>query len=169
MSGTDSTCNENTYAKLYQKFSEGLWRFAFLKCGDRAEADDLVQEAFIKLWDNCIKVPPEKAKSFLFTVTNNKFLNMIAHRKIVLDHAALAPRRIENESPEDVLRQKEFHQKLQQAIADLSEAQRTAFLLNRIEGKKYHEIAEMLDISVKAVEKRMSSALQKLRAEIGDV
>jgi RNA polymerase sigma-70 factor (ECF subfamily) len=94
---------------------------------------------------------------------------MVAHRKIVLDHAALAPRRIENESPEDVLRQKEFHQKLQQAIADLSEAQRTAFLLNRIEGKKYHEIAEMLDISVKAVEKRMSSALQKLRAEIGDV
>ena len=94
---------------------------------------------------------------------------MAAHRKVVLEHAALAPRKVDNDSPEDLLRQKEFYQKLQQAIANLSEAQRTAFLLNRIEGKKYHEIAEMLDISIKAVEKRMSGALRQLRSEIGDI
>lgn len=165
----DSTCNEFTFSKLHASLSERLWRFAFIKCGNKAQADDLVQDAFIKLWDNCAKVAPEKAKSFLFTVTNNKFLNMAAHRKVVLEHAALAPRKVDNDSPEDLLRQKEFYKKLQQAIASLSETQRTAFLLNRIEGKKYHEIAEMLDISIKAVEKRMSSALKKLRSEIGDI
>jgi RNA polymerase sigma-70 factor (ECF subfamily) len=53
--------------------------------------------------------------------------------------------------------------KLHNAIENLSEAQRTAFLLNRIDGKKYAEIADMLGISVKAVEKRISGALVALR------
>jgi RNA polymerase sigma-70 factor (ECF subfamily) len=48
----------------------------------------------------------------------------------------------------------------------LTEAQRTAFLLHRIEGKKYQEIADMLGISVKAVEKRIHGALVTLREEI---
>jgi len=165
----NNSCNEETFSKLYTQLSERLWRFAFIKCGNEPQSDDLVQEAFIKLWDNCEKVPPEKAKSYLFTVANNKFLNTVAHNKVVLQHAALSPRKVDNDSPEDLLRQKEFYQKLQQALSNLSEAQRTAFLLNRIEGKKYHEIADILDISIKAVEKRISGALKKLRAEIGNI
>ena len=51
----------------------------------------------------------------------------------------------------------------QSAISDLPEGQREVFLLNRIDKKTYKEIAEMLDISVKAVEKRMNLALQDLR------
>ncbi|MAO07183.1 MAG: hypothetical protein CL596_00560 [Alteromonas sp.] len=64
------------------------------------------------------------------------------------------------------MEEKQFKEKLQTAIADLTEAQRTAFLMNRIEGKKYVEIAEILGISVKAVEKRMSQALASLRSKI---
>ncbi|VAV85327.1 RNA polymerase sigma factor RpoE, partial [hydrothermal vent metagenome] len=60
----------------------------------------------------------------------------------------------------------EYMKKLQNAIANLTEAQRTAFLLNRIEGKKHREIAELLDISTKAVEKRIYGALKKLREDI---
>ncbi len=56
--------------------------------------------------------------------------------------------------------------KLQTAISNLSEAQRTAFLMNRIDGLKYTEIAEALGISVKAVEKRIHKALVSLRKEI---
>ena len=63
----------------------------------------------------------------------------------------------------------QFHEKLKNALENLTEAQRTAFLLNRIEGKKYAEIAEMLNISVKSVEKRMSQALATLRKEIGNI
>jgi RNA polymerase sigma-70 factor (ECF subfamily) len=63
----------------------------------------------------------------------------------------------------------EFKIKLENSIASLSEAQRTAFLLNRIEGMKYVEIAEHLQISVKAVEKRIHHALLVLREEIGNI
>ena len=127
----------------------------------------MTQEAFIKLWENCADVPPEKAKSFLYTVANNASLNQIAHQKVVLNYTknnTLNDRT--NVNPEYIFEEEQFKVKLETAIANLTEGQRTAFLLNRIEGKKYAEIAEMLDISVKAVEKRIHGALVSLRANI---
>ena len=74
-----------------------------------------------------------------------------------------------NESPEYILEEEEFKKKLQNTISLLSDAQREVFLLNRIEGKKYREIAELLDVSQKAVEKRMSGALKILREHIENI
>jgi len=54
-------------------------------------------------------------------------------------------------------------------LANLPSKQREVFLLNRIDKKKYAEIAEMLGISVKAVEKRMQKALIIIRKEIGNI
>lgn len=162
----NSTCNETIFTQIYQEWEKSIWNFAFFKCGNAAQADDLTQNAFIKLWKNCAKVPQQKAKSFLYTVTNNAFLNEVAHQKVVLKHAQLQPTKVDHEHPQFVLEEKQYLKKVQDAIANLTEAQRTAFLMNRIDGKKYREIAEILNISVKAVEKRMSQALASLRKEI---
>jgi RNA polymerase sigma-70 factor (ECF subfamily) len=169
MEEPENVCNEKTFNRLYESYGKPVWRFIYYKCGDPAQADDLVQDAFIKLWQNCAKVTKEKAKSFLYTVCNNAFLNEVAHKKVVLKHAKRQPDKTNYQSPEFVMEENEFHEKLKKSIENLTEAQRTAFLLNRIEGKKYAEIAEMLNISVKAVEKRMSQALAVLRKEIGNV
>ncbi|MDC7999542.1 sigma-70 family RNA polymerase sigma factor [Aequorivita todarodis] len=169
MKEPENVCNENTFNRLYEAHGKTVWRFIYFKCGDTAQADDLVQEAFIKLWQNCAKVTKEKAKSFLYTVCNNAFLNEVAHKKVVLKHAKKQPAKTNFQSPEFLMEEAQFHEKLKNSIENLTEAQRTAFLLNRIEGKKYAEIAEMLNISVKAVEKRMSQALATLRKEIGNV
>ncbi|NND88111.1 MAG: sigma-70 family RNA polymerase sigma factor [Flavobacteriaceae bacterium] len=160
------TCDEAVFTRIYKELEQSLWSFAYFKSGDPAHADDLTQNAFIKLWQNCLKVPPEKAKSFLFTVANNTFLNQVTHQKVVLKHAKLEIRKVEHEHPEFKLEEKQFLQQVQAALADLTEGQRTAFLMNRVEGKTYREIAEVLEISVKAVEKRMSLALASLRKEI---
>ena len=154
---------------MYNTHSESLHNFMYYKCGDRDQAEDFVQEAYIKLWDNCAKVLIEKAKSFLFTVSNNLFLNNIAHKKVVLRHQQEGAKHHTNEDPEFIMEEKEFSIKLEKAISDLPEKQRVVFLLNRIDKKKYREIAEMLEISVKAVEKRMSLALKTLRENIGDI
>lgn len=169
MNPTENICQESTFNKVYNDHNREIWRFIYYKCGDQAQADDLVQDAFIKLWQNCAKVSLQKAKSFLYTITNNAFLNEIAHKKVILKHAKQQPDRVNSQSPQYLLEEKEFHKKLQEAIGNLTEGQRTAFLLNRIEGKKYVEIAELLSISVKAVEKRMSQALATLRKEIGNI
>ena len=144
-----------------------LRNYLFYKYGNEEQAEDATQEAFIKLWENCEKVPMDKAKAFLYTVANNTTLNKIAHQKVVLEYAKGSNLKNSTpESPEFVMEEQEFKQKLQAAIAKLGEAQRTAFLMNRIDGKKYHEIAEILGISVKAVEKRIHIALTELRKEI---
>ena len=93
----------------------------------------------------------------------------MAHKKVVLKYRIQRARSVNKESPHFLLEEKEYMDKLTRAIDNLSEGQRVAFLMNRVEGKKYREIAEILEISVKAVEKRMSLALMALRKEIEEL
>ena len=144
--------------------------FAYYKSGDKNTSLDLAQEAFIKIWENCAKIDFSKAKSYLFTVVNNLFLNKVKHEKVVFQYAKSSPYLdVDNQSPDYLLEEEEFKDKLKRAIADLTESEREVFLMNRIDGKKYREMAEILEISQKAVEKRMSSALKKLRNKIDGI
>lgn len=162
-------CNEQLFSKLYEQLSKDLNDFIFYKYGAQFNPEDKVHEAFIKLWNNCKSVAPEKARSFLFTVINNITLNEIKHNKVVLKFQSSKPKAYTNETPQFIMEEQEYLQKYQNALAKLSEGQRIAFLLNRIEGKRHKEIAEMLNISRKAVEKRIYTALEKLRQEIDGI
>ena len=164
-----NSCDEQIFSMLFKKHSENLHNFLYYKFGEQLNPKDKVQDAFIKLWDNCKKVPPEKAKSFLFTTANNLMLNAVAHQKVVLKHQKQPHKSSTNESPEFVLEEKQYNDRLQNALENLSEAQRIAFMMNRVEGKRFKEIAELLGISVKAVEKRIYGALKKLREEIKEL
>ncbi len=165
-----SVCEQKNFEEIFNKHSQTLRNFIYYKCGDTQQAEDIVQESYIKLWDNCAKVMFEKAKSFLYTVASNRFLNEVAHKKVVLEHQRRSPSPDRtNETPQFILEEEEFHQKLKKVIADLPEKQREVFLLSRIDKKKYAEIAEIVGVSVKAVEKRMSKALLTLKEQIGKV
>ena len=156
-------CNETIYQETYFEHSEYLRNFLFYKSGNLGLSEDLVQEAFVKLWENCAKVSIEKAKSYLFTVANNLFLNSVSRQKVKLKFESFADTNKFENDPQFILEEKEFKVKLEKAIAALPETQRIVFLMNRIDKKKYREIAEELDLSVKAVEKRMHLALTELR------
>ncbi|MEO5776103.1 MAG: sigma-70 family RNA polymerase sigma factor [Flavobacterium sp.] len=164
---SNGICEELIFSSFFKANVKSLRNYLYFKFGNEEKANDVTQDSFIKLWENCKKVPLEKAKSYLYTIANNNSLNEIAHQKVVLKYVqSNTGNDRTNLNPEYLLEEKQFKQKLEKAIAKLTEAQRTAFLLNRIEGKKYHEIAIMLDISVKAVEKRIHGALVSLRTEI---
>ncbi len=165
----ENICDETLFSSLFSRLSTDLHNFLYYKFGEKFNPQDKVQEAFIKLWENCAKVKPSKAKSYVYTVANNLMLNAVAHEKVKLKYQKIKPKSYTNEDPEFVMREEEYMKKLQKAIGNLTEAQRTAFLLNRIEGKKHKEIAEMLGISTKAVEKRIYSALSKLREDIKEI
>lgn len=168
-SSHDSVCQEKLFNKLFKTLSKDLHDFLYYKYGKENNPKDLVQEAFIKLWKNCHKVAPEKARSFLFTVANNQMLNELSKKKTVLNYQKEKPKEHTIESPQYILEENEYMIKLQDAIENLSEAQRAAFLLNRIEGKKHKEIAEMLGISRKAVEKRIYTALEQIQKQVGKI
>ena len=162
----DNICEEHMFSTIFSKYSKDLHNFLYYKFGEHFNPQDKVQEAFIKLWENCAKVSPLKAKSYVFTIGNNLMLNEAAHQKVVLKYRQHKPKTSTNENPEFLMEGNQYMEKLQQAISNLTEAQRTAFLMNRIEGKKHKEIAALLNISTKAVEKRIYGALKKLREEI---
>lgn len=165
----ENICEEYLFSSIFNKHSKNLHDFLYYKFGELLNPKDKVQEAFIKLWQNCSKIPPNKAKSFLFTTANNLMLNEAAHQKVVLKHQQTKPKMYTNENPEFLMQETEYLDKLQKALANLTEAQRVAFMMNRVEGKRFKEIAEILEISTKAVEKRIYGALEKLRKDIKEL
>lgn len=161
-----SICQESIFSGFFKSHVKALRNYLYYKFGNEDQAEDVTQEAFIKLWQNCADVPIEKAKSYVYTIANNASLNVIAHQKVVLKFAKSSPQKeLTNENPEFILEENQFKSKLLTAIEKLNETQRVAFLMHRIDGKKYAEIAEALGISVKAVEKRIHLALIELRKE----
>jgi RNA polymerase sigma-70 factor (ECF subfamily) len=169
MNKEENICNQHTFLTVYNTYAKDLRRFLFFKTQDVESAEDLLQESFIKLWDSCKKVDYNKVKSYLFTIANNMFLNEVKHLKIVHDYKSTNEQKATNESPEYVMIGKEFLEKLNHSIESLPSIQQEVFLLSRIEKKKYKEISIQLNISVKAVEKRMHNALVNLRKTIGNI
>ena len=139
----------------------------YYKLGDTQAAEDIAQEAFIKLWEKSSTVRMTTVKTFLFTIGSNLAINQMKHKQVRFNFANRQVSMVEKETPEFLLEQKEFKARLEEVIGMMPEGSREVFLMNRLEEKKYAEIAELLEISVKAVEKRMSKALQVLRDELG--
>ncbi|PQJ14465.1 RNA polymerase sigma factor [Aureicoccus marinus] len=162
----DHVCEEQVYSQLFETHSKTIYNYIYYKFGNSEKAHDTVQEAFVRLWENCAKVQPEKARSFLYTVANNLYLNTLKAEKVRLKYADRHQKSMTHESPEYLMEHNQFQEKLKNALNALPENQRATFLLNRIDGKKYAEIAEMEGVSVKAIEKRMHLALKTLREQI---
>lgn len=164
----DNVCDEQVYSEVFRTHSKTIFNYIYYKFGNEEKAHDAVQEAFIKLWENCAKVAPEKAKAFVYKVANNRYLNVIKAEKVRLKYKD-PEATVNKEDPEFLMEEQEFKRKLEAALDALPENQRTTFLLNRIDGKKYREIAEIEGVSVKAIEKRMHLALKSLREEIDGI
>lgn len=159
-------CKPKIFKFIFKTYAKELKRFLYFKFNDLETAEDVMQDTFIKLWKNCGKVSYEKVKSYLFTVGNNLFINIKKHEQVIRKNRHRYVKNTTNESPEFLLIEKEFLTKIENAIANLTPKQREVFLLSRVEKKKYKEISVLLDISVKAVEKRMHNALIKMRKVI---
>ena len=164
----DTVCDEQVFSSIFKANSKTVFNYIYYKFGNEEKSYDAVQEAFVKLWENCAKVAPEKAKSYVYTVANNLYLNVIKAEKVRLKYADKTLKTT-HETPEYLMEESEFKTKLDKALNDLPENQRITFLLNRIDGKKYKEIAEMEGVSVKAIEKRMHLALKTLREKIDGI
>ncbi|GHE42038.1 RNA polymerase sigma factor [Sphingobacterium griseoflavum] len=162
-----SICKKEIFAAFFHKQVKALRNFLFYRYGNQDQANDMAQEAFVALWQNCHRVPYNGAQAYLYKVANNKTLKIKAHEKVVLTYQQRKGYNEENhESPQFLLEEKQFKEQLLQAIARLKETQRVAFLMHRIDKMKYAEIAEALGISVKAVEKRIHLAMLALKDQL---
>ncbi|PQJ76040.1 RNA polymerase sigma factor [Polaribacter gangjinensis] len=159
-------CNTIIFEEVFRKYGKDVKRFIFFKTKDTDLTEDIVQDAFVKLWEQCKEAKYDTVKNYLFTIANNLFLNVAKHHQVIDKHQKGFVHENSNETPEFLYIENEFYQSLQNAIAGLTEKQREVFMLSRMEKKKYSEIAAQLNLSVKAVEKRMHNALIALREKI---
>ncbi|WP_025744064.1 RNA polymerase sigma factor [Aquimarina pacifica] len=162
-----SVCEEKNFDSLFNAHFESARNYMYYKCGNLQQAEDIAQDAFVKLWKKCAEIIYEKAKSLIFTICNNALLNEFAHQKVVLRYESIPHSDRNNESPEFIMEADQFKEKLESSISKLSAKEREVFLLSRIDKKTYKEIAEITGISVKAVERRMSNAFITLRKLLG--
>jgi len=154
------------FKALYDQYYTPIKNFIYYKCGDVDLAEDLTQDAFMKLWQKREDIKEETVKSYLYTIANNLFLNKVRHDKVVLGFVEKQTDQKNEQSPEYALEEKEFKEELERVIAGMTVKQREVFLMNRIDDLTYKEIAERLELSVKAVEKRMHGALNYLKEKI---
>lgn len=164
-----SICDSQNFERLFKAHSKVVRSYIYYKCGDMELTEDIVQDAFVTLWQNCHKVTYNEALFYLKRVAYNNYLNMAKHQKVVLKFNQSKVDEMNIETPEFKMEEQEFMQRLQKAVSALPEKQREVFLLNRIDKMTYKEIAHLLELSVKAVEKRMSQALIALREQISQL
>lgn len=161
-----SVCDNKNFEYLFNEHFKHVRNFMYYKSGDLSLSEDLAQESFTILWKKCATVQFEAAKSYLFTVSGRLFLNKKKREKIELNFIKKTGSSSNKETPEFLMEENEFKKTLESAIAELPSKQREVFLMNRIDGMPFREIAESLEISVKAVEKRMSLCLQALKEKM---
>ena len=166
-SSSKSVCEEKNFDTLFNTHYQTATNYIYYKCGNLQQAEDIVQDAFLKIWKRCAEVIYETAKSFLFTVCNNALRNEFKHQKVVLQHESIPRNNSDHETPDFIMETEDFKKQLEKAIANLSDKEREVFLLSRIDKKTYKEIAEIIGIGVKAVERRMSNAFVSLRKDLG--
>jgi len=120
----------------------------------------------MKLWEKSPESLNGSIKALLFKIAGDIFITHIRKQNVATKYKAKAAGEELSESPFELLKYKELLRNYEQALGNLPEKQRTVFLLSRMDGLKYFEIADNLGVSIKAVEKRMKNALEYLRKAI---
>jgi len=155
------------FKNLYDKYFDDIRTFIFYRCGNTDMSSNMAQDVFMKLWEKRAQWSDHNIKSLLYKMANDMVVSNFRKIKSHVDFLqSMAFRDSETASPEEELYFEELAATYAQALEKMPEKQRTVFLMSRNDELKYHEIAKCLNISVKAVEKRMSAALQFLRAEL---
>lgn len=146
------------YNNCVDNFSDAVFRFIVKNIKHTADAEDVVQTAFERLWKNHKKVDFAKAKLYLFTTAYNAMIDLIRKTKRIdsTDEFPEAMSRDENE-------RFELSEILEKALAQLSEIQRSVVLLRDYEGYSYKEIAEMTELSESQVKVYIFRARKKLQ------
>jgi len=149
--------DQEAFKNFYCKYFKMLVRYAWYRTGSIEISRDLVQEIFFKLWIKRNSLNPQKSvKAYLY----KSLINSIIDHKNLSSSKAISLDNIKNISNEPSI---ESDIDLQNAVNKLPEKLKTVYILSRLEGYKYSEIAEICNISVKAVEKRMTGAFELLK------
>ena len=159
--------DEAAFDTVFRENYAHLVRMAESVVRERALAEEIAQDVMLEVWRRRETLEVEQSfRAYLLRSTRNRALNHVRHQRIVTREATIAAAAAESaraQSAEDEMMGSELERAVRRAIEELPERTREVFQLSRERGLKYSEIATVLEISVKTVEKRMGQALAELR------
>lgn len=161
-----SPLTKNEFKICFDSWFDSVRNYIYYRCGDSDLATDITQDAFMRLWEKDFEYHPKKTKGLIYKIAREMWIS--GHRKSSkFQKTELSLNYVdESTQPSQELEYNELRRTYERVLAQLPENQRDVFLMNRMEQLSYKEIAERLELSVKAIEKRMSLALAFLRKEL---
>ena len=158
--------NIEAFETLFRSYYEPLCRYSYKFVESMETAEEIVQDLFYILWKDRDKLQIfTSVNGYLYRSVKNKSLQYI-EKLIVRDNYLnnyTEDSMIETHTPQEELEYKELERQIERTICSLPVRRQKIFRMNRMEGKKYSEIAQELHISVKTVEAEISRALVELR------
>ena len=153
------------FRSLSDHFLPKILAYAQRLLGNAAEAEDVAQETFLRLWQNAAQWTPEaRLATWLFRVAHNLAVDRVRRRREVGD--AELERAAGEDRPSGLLERKEVAGTVERALLGLPERQRAAIALCHYEGLGNPEIAAVLEVSVEAVESLLARGRKALRERL---
>jgi RNA polymerase sigma-70 factor (family 1) len=170
LSGLLMSDDRAAFTEIYDRYNSLLYIYAFKKLKDKEEAQDVIQETFIKLWNNRSGFQLNtNFAGYLYTAVRNRAFDLFSHKKIstvyinslqhFLDH---------NETATDhLIREKELAILIEKEINNLPPRMKEIFEMSRKEFMSHKEIASKLGLSEHTVTTQIKRALRILRVKLG--
>lgn len=168
--------NSLAYEELFKQTYPRLLGYCSLFIHNQAQANDLVQECFVRLWEKRSTISTSQSvESLLFVMLRNRCLNYLRDQKLhVLDkninlvgeNELQHLYQLDFAGKEEKTLEEKLIEAIRESVEKLPEKRKLVFMKTKIEGKKNKEVAEELNISVKAVEKHLHQAKEQIRKEM---
>lgn len=160
--------DEQAFTALFYAYKDLLYSFLLGIVRSEDKADDLLQDVFLKLWNNRQNADTiESLNGYLYNMTKNIALDNLRRLSkeyaIMEDMQSFTVNKEEDFTPADILIEKELDSRLKKAIDQLPQQQKKVFILRHHIGLKHEEIATMLNLSVSTSKNTTKNAIDNLR------
>lgn len=159
------------FSEIYRRYWLILYRHAFRMLKTESEAEDVVQDTFVKLWNAASDLSADTTLgAYLYTMVRNRVLNIIARSNVHASYRNDLERFMVDgyELSDHLIREKILAKLIEEEIQKLPARMREVFERKRIDHLSYKEIAKVMDISELTVKTQMNKAITILRKKLGD-
>ena len=162
--------DQRAYRVLVDRYLSAITRFALRTLGDRAEAEEVAQETFLRLWTAAADFEPHaQPKTWLYRIARNQCIDRIRKRRAHGQEVELQEHEAGEDRPSALLLRKQIAAQVGEALATLPERQREAITLVHYEGLSSAEACEVLSVSAEALESLLARGRRALREQLRDV
>lgn len=162
--------DQRAFRVLVDRYLAAITRFALRTLGDRAEAEEVAQETFLRLWTAAAEFEPHALpKTWLYRIARNQCIDRIRKRRAHGQEVELQEHEAGEDRPSALLLRKQIAAQVGEALATLPERQREAITLVHYEGLSGAEACDVLSVSAEALESLLARGRRALREQLRDV